>query len=180
MITIANYDKYIQIYIKMIKNSKRAAELRDIINNIYNEGIIDGEQIKKEAWPCNPTLDKGDRRIYIEKLPKKFTKKSYREFLNKTLPQKEVTERKCGGMRRPIKRGYGDYLYSQDREMFNENYKFDDNKYEKTMEYKLKFHASALLMSYLMHEVDAFIKPIEGGWGVYADKVSYKKWGRMR
>lgn len=56
-------------------------------------------------------------------MPKK-TKKQFIEFLNAQYPFNPNNNQGKGykGKYKPTKRGYGDYLYSQDREMFNRDY----------------------------------------------------------
>ena len=49
----------------------------------------------------------------------KTTKKAFREHLNTRFAG---TENHRNGAFRQLKRGYGDYLYNQDREMFDVEY----------------------------------------------------------
>ncbi|MFA5759638.1 MAG: hypothetical protein WC942_09835 [Clostridia bacterium] len=54
----------------------------------------------------------------------KITKKEFKELLNKEYPfNKEDKGKGKNGKYKPSKRAYGDYLYSQDKEMFNVSYK---------------------------------------------------------
>lgn len=57
-------------------------------------------------------------------MDKKKTKKEFRKFLNKQHPfNKNDTGKGKNGRYKPTKRGYGDYLYFADREMFDVSYK---------------------------------------------------------
>ena len=51
-----------------------------------------------------------------------MTKKQYRELLNQQDADARVKATESNSKYRPSKRLYGDYLYSQDRDMFNNNY----------------------------------------------------------
>lgn len=51
------------------------------------------------------------------------TRADYRRYLNALYPNaSEVSGKGANGRYRPTKRAYGDYLYAQDREMFEVNY----------------------------------------------------------
>jgi hypothetical protein len=51
-----------------------------------------------------------------------LTKKAFRRYLNERHPSQVVAGLKQGSMPGPRTRGYGDYLYSQDKEMFDVEY----------------------------------------------------------
>ena len=53
----------------------------------------------------------------------KRTKKEFKEYLNKNYPfNPDDTGKGEKGRYRATKRGYGDYLYSADKEMFDHDY----------------------------------------------------------
>lgn len=55
-------------------------------------------------------------------MQKQFTKKAFRELLNSQQEKYKSTNHK-NGVYHQLKRLYGDYLYHQDREKFDVNYK---------------------------------------------------------